>query len=526
MKKGLLIALALLTTMIFAGTALAGESSIDLKARDLVINNNSDTLGCRFENSNYYCLINPDGSKLTNEIYNSVYSVSGYPYFKVETDSKDGIHNEGLVDDQGKVIVPVMYADVNVISDRWASGIKLISSSADDKDYTYSNYRTGEKSFYRIDKVDFYYLGSLAGTLSRSDYDGYPTAYGDYLCVQTREKARVFYNSRMEKSSYQPEYSGEYSSSYKNRKTTYIHNGTGQKAFETGCTLIPDEVGRSVIYENGKFLNLQGEEPFRAAQNYDSVQDFHGDYAVVSMNSKKGLINTAGEEVIPVEYESIGNYEDTYLEYGAISAEKDGKFGFLDATGNVTCDFVYSKDIVRNYGILGTIKNLDGTIIVLSGLAGELPEHYSETDMSSNARAFVAKNAENELSLIDATGRVLIPFTDVRYIYANHAATVAFYTMGNHTYRIFTFSHDMDVPVKSTATVPDSADELREMDTAASETDGAWTCSNGHAGNTGKFCPECGEAKPAQDVTCPSCGTVYPTDQVPNFCPEDGTKLK
>ena len=25
-----------------------------------------------------------------------------------------------------------------------------------------------------------------------------------------------------------------------------------------------------------------------------------------------------------------------------------------------------------------------------------------------------------------------------------------------------------------------------------------WTCSNGHSGNTGKFCPICGEARPAQ----------------------------
>ena len=26
--------------------------------------------------------------------------------------------------------------------------------------------------------------------------------------------------------------------------------------------------------------------------------------------------------------------------------------------------------------------------------------------------------------------------------------------------------------------------------------DGTWTCENGHAGNTGKFCSECGAKKP------------------------------
>ena len=34
----------------------------------------------------------------------------------------------------------------------------------------------------------------------------------------------------------------------------------------------------------------------------------------------------------------------------------------------------------------------------------------------------------------------------------------------------------------------------------------AWTCSCGHAGNTGKFCAECGKPKPAGPWTC-SCGT-------------------
>jgi membrane protease subunit (stomatin/prohibitin family) len=36
-----------------------------------------------------------------------------------------------------------------------------------------------------------------------------------------------------------------------------------------------------------------------------------------------------------------------------------------------------------------------------------------------------------------------------------------------------------------------------------------WTCSCGHAGNTGKFCAECGKTKPetATGWTC-SCGTV------------------
>ena len=157
MKKKFLVMMSILLLMAMAGSAMAAEGTyIDLSARDVVLSRVSENLGCRFENAKYYCLIKPDGTKLTNEIYTSISAVSSYPFFKVEADSKDGVHDEGLIDDQGNVIVPVMYADVSVVSDRWAYGVKLTPSSGDDKDYTFTNFSTGDKNFYRIDTVDFY----------------------------------------------------------------------------------------------------------------------------------------------------------------------------------------------------------------------------------------------------------------------------------------------------------------------------------------------------------------------------------
>jgi len=45
-----------------------------------------------------------------------------------------------------------------------------------------------------------------------------------------------------------------------------------------------------------------------------------------------------------------------------------------------------------------------------------------------------------------------------------------------------------------------------------------WTCSCGHAGNTGKFCAECGKPAPAAGWTCP-CGHK---DNTGKFCAECG----
>ena len=105
-------------------------------------------------------------------------------------------------------------------------------------------------------------------------------------------------------------------------------------------------------------------------------------------------------------HESVEGICEKYLKYGYISAVKDGKFGFLDAAGNVTCPFTYPTEIVRNYGTFATIKNLDGKLIVLSAAVGELPEHYTDVSIPSSygCRAFVATNDLNQYALID--GRV------------------------------------------------------------------------------------------------------------------------
>jgi membrane protease subunit (stomatin/prohibitin family) len=57
----------------------------------------------------------------------------------------------------------------------------------------------------------------------------------------------------------------------------------------------------------------------------------------------------------------------------------------------------------------------------------------------------------------------------------------------------------------------------------AKPADGAWVCACG-AANTGKFCSDCGKPKP-QDA-CEKCGWKLPTHgQPPKFCPECGNRL-
>ncbi|MBQ9700474.1 MAG: hypothetical protein IJV71_07605, partial [Lachnospiraceae bacterium] len=59
----------------------------------------------------------------------------------------------------------------------------------------------------------------------------------------------------------------------------------------------------------------------------------------------------------------------------------------------------------------------------------------------------------------------------------------------------------------------------REEQPAIKET--SWTCSCGMF-NTMKFCPNCGNSKPAE-VSCSSCGMVIPKEYTGmKFCPNCG----
>ena len=509
----LLLAILLVAMAVSAGA----ETQVrEVKARDIQVSRLTDVLAIREDGADYYKLITADGQDLTGAIYSDIRPISEYPLFKVSARSSvDGVHDEGLLDAQGNVIIPAECADIAIVSDRWQAGVKLVPSEADDKDYTFTNLSNGEKSFYRIDTVDFFFDGQKVGTLDRSAYgENYATAHGAYICVTNRSREHVYYNSRMEKSPYKSDYSGEYDSQYKNGKTIYTHQGSGQVAFDPACTLQPDEVENPYVYDRGVLYGLQGQEVFRPAQNYDSIRPFVDGYAPVSMNRYYGVIDEQGNEVIPVEYDELSyNFP---VKYGYIGAVKDDKFGFLDLKGNVTCDFTYSKEIVKDRGTFATITNLDGTTIVLSAAVGELPEHYADVEIPgyNGCMAFIAENTNGEKGVVDLYGNTVIPFSeDYRYIYLNNDATVAVVNLESRDYRIY----QLDIQKPAAAEAPEAP-----AGAAGAENAEGWTCENGHSGNTGKFCTECGAPMPAQKAACASCGFEFEDGQTPKFCPNCG----
>ena len=504
--------------------ALADSECLSLRAYDVTLNKMTDTIACRPEDAQYYTLIDASGKTLADESAEYVEMRPRDAFFLVEKKVPDGIHRKGLIDGQGNVLVPVEYADINVLSGRWQVGLKLTPSSAEDKDYTYTNYDTGEKSFYQIDTADFYFDGEKAGTLSRYEYgSGTVTVRGAYIYVVDSAREGAFYDSHMVKSPYVPEYStsSEYDLVNVKGKAVYFHRGTGQQAFTETCTLNPADLENPYLYDHANLYDIQGKLLFQTLAAYDSIEKFNNGCAVTRMDGKRGLMRIDGREVIPAEYDSIGYWEDAPLRFGCISAVKDGKFGFLDAQGRITCDFAYPENIVSNRVTFGSLKNLDGTVIVLSGIVGELPEHYADVQMNgTGAAAFIGQNSEKQYCVVDLSGKTLVPYGDYKSVEVSNDAGVAVVYYGSRQYDIFRFA-----PYSAANAEAEGEPAQADVPQADAPAETGWTCPNGHTGNQGNFCPECGAPKPEETTAltnCAACGYDF-SGEAPKFCPNCGT---
>jgi len=77
-----------------------------------------------------------------------------------------------------------------------------------------------------------------------------------------------------------------------------------------------------------------------------------------------------------------------------------------------------------------------------------------------------------------------------------------------------------------------SQTNTEQMKQQQTNTENSWTCPNDGTVNTGKFCSECGEPKPAAtsggiQMRCSECGEIVTiTDKLPKFCPECGKPFK
>lgn len=508
----LLLVLALtLCLCVPASADSAVQETYTLEARDVVLNEDTNVLAVRKSGADGYVLMSPDGQELSDKTYLSIRARDKL----FEVINEDGLNTTGVIDSQGNEVVPMQYGDIEYVSDRWTLGVVLEEATADNYDYK----TLGGSAFYLVSAYDVYYNGAKVGSLARNEYEN-AYGYGSYLYVRNREGVWAFYDSAFNKSASEFDGSSEYEDDYKSK--TVWHKGSNQQAFTAGCTLTPDDVEQSIWEKNGEFFDLQGNLLFTAARSYESIRDFTGDYAVVRFDGKYGLIDKQGHEVLPCEYDEI-SCSEAFLASGYQIVVKDGKAGYVNAQGQVTCDFTYGSSNVNTYrSPFTSLNDLEGNVIVLSGAVGELPERYkSATFVSScdTCPVFAATNLEGNAGVVDLSGNAVIPFdgtydNDYDFDISKDGAVIVA-RQGSGVYAVYLLSHQ----------APAAQPAVSQQESAGSEAEG-WKCASCGTQNSGKFCTECGAAMPAEtELACKACGYKPAEGETPKFCPECGASF-
>ena len=428
----MLAAMLLLGMSVCAGAETAVVNSWTVENAYVTMNERTGTLAVQDKQTGVYTLMAADGAALTSLPF--IHMDTEYDLFEVAVES--GVNVFGLMDSTGKILVPMQYGDTVYISDRWQLGVTLTPAAADNYDYKSFD----GKSFYLIGGYDVYYMGAKVGTLDRLAYRN-AYAWGAYLYVSDQEQNYTYYDSTMTASAYVPSFAG--SAEYDETRDGIFHKGSGQQVGVPGCTLTSDDVEEDLFLIDGRFVDLQGNIIFAADAKYESYYDFEGDYARVRMNGKYGLVDKTGREVMACEYDEIG-YNEEHFEGGYQIAVKDGKVGFVNTNGEVTCEFKYAKNSVKSvYKMpLTHLADLDGTFIVLSGAAGELEQRFIEVDISNlSSPLFVAEPADKKAGVYDLYGNAVIAadglYDDVYDLQVSADGTVISGYGTDRVYRIY-----------------------------------------------------------------------------------------
>lgn len=143
--------------------------------------------------------------------------------------------------------------------------------------------------------------------------------------------------------------------------------------------------GAGMARFNGKIAVLSPDNRVITKCIYDEIDFSVYDNILVvargkNRNQRKGAINViTGDIVIPVEYDDLGHYSE-----GLFTAERDGKYGYIDNKNNVVIPFQYDTAYEFSEGLAMVAKSYTRPGYLANGM------HYG---------------------FVDKTGRVVIPIT-------------------------------------------------------------------------------------------------------------------
>lgn len=433
MKK--LIAAVLCLAVCLSGAALAAVEGPIFESKGistLIYNGEQEVL----KYTNYkdgYGIVTIEGEKLSEDVFGAL-SECGHDLF--EAINENGLDTHGLVDRTGAEIIPFNYSAFQVYSDQWVGAVIVAPTDDEKGDYGAGFFGGGDQ--YNIDHVDMWYLPEqkLAGTLSRDQFrQGRAVGGGEYLLVEDRAGALQMYNAAFEPvdhlfESFDDPEIGIYQPS-KMEAEKLISRVTGEVVSED----VPDAVEDVYRGEGYAALRKRIDDDFRYALIRDSGEQLT-DYVLGSVDrvirdryvisyiydrekstTLYGVYDLEQDrQIIPFDYEQFFYAGNLTGLNGYFPVSLDGKVGFVNAEGAVTCPIEYAKDNVdKQFGCSFAFKEGgkltlvagDGTVTDL--IAMGIEETVYPEDGSEGLYIGV-ENAEGKYGVIDWHGNSIVDF--------------------------------------------------------------------------------------------------------------------
>lgn len=352
------------------------------------------------EGNNGYGLMTVDGRILTPDVYaRDMEYHNGYIIARPVSEDLNCAGLLGLNDLSGAAVMPFQYGEVEVLSGHWAIGIVLEKATASLYDY---QSLIGD-NYYVIKNVDVYYLdhgkGNQLASLTRDQYMD-ARANETYIHIEDRTTNVV------------TRYDAQFQAVETDVKNIY--------------ELPPDPEDLVPYRENGQYGVKDGMDNIVMEPSFQSIYDFNSDYAVVSNGEKKGLIDAQGQVVVPVEYDDVKRSyytpEDTsaYYANGYFAVVADGKIGFVDETGAVTCEPKYSETAAEITGASALLTDLEGNQLLIAADGVEtVLEGYDRVRACDygSGMYYEVHDADYNEGLIDWHGNELLPckYSDIAF---------------------------------------------------------------------------------------------------------------
>ena len=442
MKK--LIAAILCLTLCLGGVALAAVEGPIFEASSiytLTYNGEQDVL--KYTNyKNGYGMVSVEGEKLSEDKFGAL-NECGHGYF--EAINENGLDTHGLVDSTGAELIPFNYSAFQAYSDQWVGAVIVAPTDDEKGDYGAGFFGGGDQ--YNIDHVDMWYLPEqkLAGTLSREQFSqGRAVGGGEYLLVEDREGKLTMYNAAFEAVDHLFE---DYDDTEidivqpsKLEAAKLVSRVTGEAVSED----LPDGVNDVYRAEGYLTLRKRVDDENRCAlirSDGEMLTDYvlgtvdriiRDRYVISCVYDREksatlyGVYDLEqGAQIIPFGYDQFFYAGNLTGLNGYFPVKLDGKVGFVNVEGAVTCPIEYANDnvdkqlgcsfIYKEGGRLTLVAG-DGVVTDLTALGVE-DTCYGQD--GSDGQYIGVKNADGKYGIMDWHGNTIVDFVmnGMPYIY-------------------------------------------------------------------------------------------------------------